>query len=884
MMFAKSVSMLKFLSLRLNHSFMSQRKLYIALGTFLILTVSALLTGHVFHGKSNHRLFPSLPETREPKMAPNDWIGKQKLYPNGCFSHEQYLFALREASALQASSVAKGAVWNEAGPNNIGGRITDIAVDHVNPSTFYIAAATGGIYKTVDNGLNWQNVFTNVPVISVGAIAIDPNNNTTLWAGTGEANASSFSFIGNGIYKSVDAGETWHNMGLEQSAYFGRIVVDYSNSNRIFAAACGNLFSANETRGIFRTNDGGNTWQRVLFLNDSTAGIDIVQHPANPEILYASMWERMRGLTYRRSHGASSGIYKSIDGGDHWTLLSNGLPGGEEKGRIGLAIAQNNPEIIYAFIDRNINGSFIGTVFKSTNGGASWFETNDGNLMGMNSTTGWYFGQIRVDPSFDDRFWVMGVDLHRSEDGGNSYEQIAGYYNIDAVYVDHHAMYVDPATGIILQGNDGGLYTSDDYGDTWRKINNLPMTQFYAIEVDYNNPERIYGGTQDNNTIGTRTGEIDEWDRILSGDGFYCLVDYTDPGTIYAESQWGNLFKSIDGGYGFSYIGGSWSNDRTNWSSPLAMHPVNPEILYFGTYRVWKSINGGNSWVPVSEDLTRNLSESGYSTLSTLAVSPLFPDYLMAGSDDGKVHISLNGGDTWNDISEGLPNRWITRVAFDPFDQNTVYATVSGFRNDIPHPYVFRSVDLGQSWLPISNNLPELPVNIIVCDPGKAGRLIVGSEAGVFYSENYGEVWSGLQENMPNVPVYDLKIHAPTRTLVAGTYGCSAWKLNLDMITSAIPVPGKDYRSGVVLKPVNPNPVGASATIEFYLAKTTSCQLSVTDMNGKQTTILLPGQMPGGLNFFSWDGTANGKRLPAGLYLLKVETGIGTAVTKVMVN
>ena len=259
-----------------------------------------------------------LPQAKEPKMHPNDWIGKQKLYPQGQFNHQHYLMALREAAALQQSSTAKGASWTPAGPENIGGRITDIAVDPLNNSIFYVAAATGGIYKTTDDGASWQNVFTNAPVITVGALAIDPSNPQVVWAGTGEANSSSFSFIGNGIYKSTDGGATWQHKGLEQSAYFGRVVVDYSNGNRVFAAATGTLFTPNATRGVYRTTDGGNTWERVLYVNDSCAAIDLVQHPANPDILYAAMWERMRGLTYRRSYGASSGIYKSTDGGTTW--------------------------------------------------------------------------------------------------------------------------------------------------------------------------------------------------------------------------------------------------------------------------------------------------------------------------------------------------------------------------------------------------------------------------------------------------------------------------------------------------------------------------------------------------------------------------------------
>lgn len=830
----------------------------------------------------NPKGIPSLPATKEPKMLPNDWIGRQKLYPNGAFSHPHYLYALREAKALHAGSSAKGASWEPAGPFNVGGRITDIAVDPANSSVFYIAAATGGIYKTTDDGASWENIFTNVPVISVGALALDPNNPTTLWAGTGEANASSFSFIGNGIYKSTDAGVTWQHAGLEQSAYFGRIVVDYSNGNRVFAAACGTLFSTNEMRGIYRTTDGGGSWQRVLYLNDSTAAIDLVQHPTNPDILYAAMWERSRRLDSRRSYGASSGVFKSTDGGDTWTRIDNGLPGGQQKGRIGLAIARNNPEIVYAFIDRDVAGTPTATVFKTTDGGSSWSQTNDGNLAEMNSNFGWYFGQIRVDPSNDNRLWVMGVEMYRSDNGGGSFFPIAGYYNIDEVYVDHHAMTIDPTTGFILHGADGGLYTSADYGDSWTKINNLPMTQFYTIEVDYQNPERIFGGTQDNNTIGTRNGGTDDWERILGGDGFYVLVDYTNHQVIYAESQWGNLYKSTNGGYSFDYIGYVWSGDRTNWSSPLVIHPTNPQVLFFGTYRVWKSDTGGNTWVPVSGDLTRNLSWSGYSTITTLAVSSLSPDLVLAGTDDGLVHISQNGGFDWSDISAGLPNRWITRVAFDPFSPQTIYATVSGFRNDEPQPYVFRSSDLGQTWVSISGNLPELPVNALVCDPGKQGRLIVGTEAGIFYTENGGAAWAGLQQNMPNVPVYDLKIHHPTRTLVAGTYGCSAWKLNLDLITG-IGAPQPAMTSGVVLKPVVPNPVSTRAIIEYYVTNTTTGRLLLTDINGARIGVLQSGTIPGGLNTFVWDGRIEGKPMAAGLYFLVVETGEGRAVTKLIV-
>lgn len=810
---------------------------------------AALLTLPVNTG--TEVVFPGLPETKEPGMLPNDWIAKQKLYPHNGFNHQHYLQGLRQAQALHDKANERNAVWLPAGPTNIGGRITDIAVHPSEPATIYIGAASGGILKSTDGGLSWQQVFNGSPVVSIGALAIDPNNADVLFVGTGEANASSYSFVGNGIYKSVDGGQNWEHKGLEESAYFGRILIDHSNSERVFAAACGTLFSPNEMRGIYRSTNGGNDWERVLFVSDSTAGVDIVQHPTNPDILYAAMWERMRGLTYRRSHGVTSGIYKTVDGGDNWTLLTNGLPTGDQKGRIGLAIAQNNPEIVYASIDRLEWGSNYATVFKTTNGGQNWTQTNDGQLSDMYSTFGWYFGQIRVDPQNDNRIYVLGVDLYRSDNGGSSYTQIGGYFNIDEIYVDNHATYIHPTNGMILHGNDGGLYKSNDFGNNWSKINNLPLTQFYAIAVDYLNPQRIYGGTQDNNTVRTWTGQLNDWERILGGDGMHCLVDYTNSNIIYAESQWGNLTRSTDGGNSFSYIA-QWS-DRTNWSSPFVMHPTDPQTLYFGTYRVWKTTDRGNSWTPISNDLTRNLATSGFSTLSTLAISSLNPNHLLAGSDDGRVHISTTGGLIWTDITAGLPLRWITRVAFDPFDQNTIYATVSGFRWDEDHPYVFKSTNLGQSWTGISGNLPSMPVNVIVPDPYREGWLFVGTDVGVFYTENSGAEWSSLMEGMAAVPVIDLEIHQPTRTLLAGTYGNSAYRLNLDLVTGT--AEHHAYAAESMQLKVYPNPLQMNDKLHlsWRMPQEGECSIELVDQQGRTVATLLKGQLNRGDQTRSFD-------------------------------
>ena len=720
---------------------------------------------------------------KEPAALPNEWMGYQRTFPYGKIKQDNYLTAIRNAQELHSSNGERDLEWISLGPENIGGRITDLACNPQEPATVYIAAASGGIYKTTDTGLTWQQIFTDAPVISIGDIALDPNNSMVIYAGTGEANASSYSFLGDGLWKSTDGGESWTHSGLESSAYIARIIVDYNNSDRVFAAACGTLFSSSSERGVYRSADGGESWERVLFLTDSTAAIDLVQHPTNPDILYTAMWERIRGLNYRKSGGETSGIWKTVDGGDNWVELINGLPSGDNIGRIGLDISISNPDILYAFYDQHINEdedySFRG-IFKTTDGGENWVQTNDNSIMDMSSRFGWYFGQIRIDPGNPDRVYALGVDLVRTENGGSSWEAIAGYWNSDDIHVDHHAMIIDPNTGRVLEGNDGGLYISSNYGNTWEHINNMPLTQFYAIEVDHQMPQRIYGGTQDNNTIRTLTGELDDWHAILGGDGFYTLVHPENSNIIYAEYQWGYLYRSTDGGNVMDYIGYNWDGERTNWSSPLAMDPADPSTLYFGTFRVWKTGNGGDNWLPISGDLTDGDDGSSYHTITTLAVSPHNNEFILAGTDDGHIHLTIDGGSSWQDISGQIPVRWITRVAFDPHDEATIYATLSGFRWDEPLSHVFMSSDLGDNWESISSNLPELPVNCIVIDPEREGNIYIGTDSGIFFSSNSGISWESWSHNIPKVPVTDLKIHNPTRRLICGTYGISAFSLDLD--------------------------------------------------------------------------------------------------------
>ena len=583
------------------------------------------------------------------------------------------------------------------------------------------------------------------------------------------------------------------------------------------------------------------------------------------------MWERIRGLTTRQSFGESSGIWKSTDGGTSWSEMTNGVPTGSNVGRIGIAIANSNPDILYAFYDLANNDV---AVYKSVNAGQSWTRTNDGALFGMNSNFGWYFGQVRVDPADANRVFVMGVSMFRTEDGGSSWTDNSSW----DLHVDHHAMFFTGSGNTVYEGNDGGFYVSENNGILWYKINNLPLTQFYAIDIDYKNPERIYGGTQDNNTIRTQTGGTSDWEPILGGDGMYTLVDYTDPSTIYAEYQWGNLYRSDDGGSTMNYIAGPMSGDRVNWSAPLAMHPVNPSVLYFGTYRVWKSTDRGNSWQAVSGDLTAGINQYFYS-ITTITVSTVDPSIVIAGTGDGKVHVSTNDGQSWQDISAGLPNRWVTKVAADPFNAQTIYVTLSGFRWDEPLPHVFKSTNLGMSWTNITGNLPEFPVNDIALDPDLPGRVIVATDAGVYGTTNDGQYWYWIWDGLPAVPVYALKIHAPSRTIVAGTYGLSSYRASLNNLMTGVPSqPG----SVTLNLTANPNPVETSTTLKFYLPGDDRLVVKAYGMNGNLVQQIFSGTLHAGRQEITWSPGKTPGDIPAGVYLVKIEGKQYSAATKIV--
>ncbi|MCI5058572.1 MAG: T9SS type A sorting domain-containing protein, partial [Flavobacteriales bacterium] len=497
-----------------------------------------------------------------------------------------------------------------------------------------------------------------------------------------------------------------------------------------------------------------------------------------------------------------------------------------QTGRIGLAISASNPNIVMASYATDAVANYFDALYKSSDNGNSWAQVSQSGLSNAYSSFGWYFGNLRIDPNDPNNVYVVGFDLYKSSNGGVNFSSNTTFN----VHVDQHALWIDPSNSShMILGNDGGLYETSDGGSNWNFFDDFPITQFYTCHMDYQTPSRIYGGTQDNNTIRTMTGALDDWQSILGGDGFYTLVDPTDDDYVYAEYQWGNLFRSTNGGSNMSSArNGVNTSDRFNWNAPLAMDPQNPSTLYFGSHRVYKSTNRAASWTSISSDLTNgpgngNLS---YGTLTTIAVSPLNSNIIYVGTEDGNVWNTSDGGNSWNKISASLPKLWCTRVVPYPYDMNTAFVTFSGYPWDDYLPHVFKTTDNGATWSNISANLPSFPVNDLIVDPDQNGYLYLASDYGVYVSWNHGVSWSSLGTNMPNVPVFDLEFHQPTRTLLAGTHGRSMYSLDLNNVA---PVSTSEIATIPQVK-VYPNPATEYITVE--LSDKETYDFSVFDTKG----------------------------------------------------
>ena len=836
-----------------------------------------LITGGVvvliFTGLERSRIKSGMTMDQSQELRPNDWMLMQRMYPYNSVNPEAYekardlSISLNQQAALTKSGQED---WELVGPFNVGGRITDVEMHPSDLQTIYACAASGGVYKSIDKGKEWSQIFESHYTQSIGDMGIARTDKNILYLGTGEPNTGqgSVTYDGYGMFKSTNGGTTWDHIGLENAGGIGRVEVDPTNANRVFVAAMGNVFSKNPQRGVYRTLDGGTTWQNVFFISDSTGAIDLCIDPVNTDIIYAAFWERVR-FPHRRTYGGpSSGIFKSTDGGNTWAELTNGLPGRSDRGRIGLDISMSNPNILYACY-ANVDGTWK-DMYKTTNGGTSWTALN---LDISYTTYYWWFSKVQIHPTNPDIVWSLDFYTHKTIDGGVTWNRVNG------LHVDQHGLFAHPLEpDFVVIGNDGGIYLSDDGTATNKFITSLPITQFYTCEVNYQHPEQKMGGTQDNGTVRTMTGEVYDWSTIYGGDGFIVRVDPTDDRYMYAASQRGGFGRSTNGGQSFqSGRTGITGTNRWNWKTPYILDPNTPSTLYIGSNQVWKSTNRAANWTRISNDLTNGDQPPwNYGTITSLAVSSLDKDILFAGTDDGNVWMTKNGGanNAWTKVSDALPVRWVTCVATDPFEVNTAYVCFSGLYYFDYEPHLFRTRDLGATWEDLSGNLPDLPVNQITVDPDNQGSLYVATDNGVFVSYNAGTTWEILGNGMPTVPVLDLNLHRPTRTLLAATFGRSMFR---------IPLKASSGTGGIKLDDkalsLYPNPARGEVHIDFSLDAAQDGKLMIFNLSGKMVKVLHDGLFPQGKSQFTWDGDA-----AVGTYIVRLVTNQQVLVNRVVLQ
>jgi photosystem II stability/assembly factor-like uncharacterized protein len=729
--------------------------------------------------------FDSGGEPRHEKKVggmPDEWLHMRRMYGSRV-SVEQIARASAQAVRLRSEARARGtqAAWSFLGPETIGGRLLDIALDPDDGNTIYVGSASGGVWKTTDGGGTFDSAWPLDNAPAVGALAMTSDGR--LYAGTGEAGpgGGSITFGNKGVFVSVDGGANWEARGLELSERISRIAIDPTNEQRIFVAATGPLFEPGGQRGVYRSLDGGQTWQRVLAGdNDTTGASDVLVDPVNPQRVYAAMWDHLREPAYRRYGGPGSGVLRSTDGGSTWQRLGNGLPPvGDDVGRVSIGISPSNPSRLYAlYIDAV--GFFTG-FFTSMDGGDNWTQLpNNPQLSNSQSSYGWWFARIWVDPLNETHVFVAGVPLMESTSAGSSWTQN------NSVHVDQHAMAWDlRIAGRVYLGNDGGFYRSNSNGGSpWTAATSQPYTQFYTVDVSEQDPTRIVGGAQDNFCLRSYTSNNPAFWNIYGGcgDGLETLINYDNQNIVYGCSQYGACTRSTNGGDSAQPLGPTISQ-RRNWKSPLLFDPNDPAIMYYAGNIVNRSVNGGGAWTAISPDLTGGDPFPGpdepypFGTVTTVGVGTSDGNVLYAGTDDARLWWTHDGGDSWTRASDpDLPERWVTDIAVDPQDAMVAYVTYTGFYEGDATPYVLRTTDGGTSWTDVTGNLPQAPVNTAALG---RGRLIVGNEAGVWSTADGGANWAPVGTNLPMVPVMDLRVHEPTGTVFAATFGRGMWKTDL---------------------------------------------------------------------------------------------------------
>jgi hypothetical protein len=830
------------------------------------------------------------PEESDP---PSDYFYRQRAMPDGTIPSERIAAAVEQlqferalaAQQLKTSSAASSAQdWQSIGPYAIGGRVNTIVAPPGGVPA-YIGSANGGVWRSDDGGSTWRPLTDGLGLFSIGALALNPQNGNTVWCGTGDANATLDGYDGTGLYVSRNGGTNWTYSGLRETSHIAAVVIDPSDSNKVFVGAMGKAFTTDSNRGLYRSLNGGLTWTQTLYVSDSTGVSDVEINPAHPETVYCSTWERVRRLRYRRAFGPECAVWRSIDGGGTWTKIVNGLPpAGDDLGRIAIAVAPTQPSRIYASVTSGAISQYVGLgVYRSDDGGDTWVRQDIGSAH-RNAFGGfsWYFGMLEVSPADPDEIWTGGVELLHSTDGGVTLADVTG-----SLHVDHHALWMDPNSPAfhVYLGNDGGFYAYNS--GSWQQSFNLPITQFYDGTVDPLNVNKVLGGAQDNGTSKTESGSLG-WAQILGGDGFQCLVNPPGSNTILAEWQYccnqAGLRRSTNNGNSYAATTGWSSSDRYNWNTPFVASPKNTNTMIAGSQRVYKSTNAGVSWSPVSGDLT---SGGGgalvvYGTISTVAISPADSSLYLAGTDDGHVWRSQNAGGTWQEITAGLPAAYVTRVTADATDPQVIYATHSGFGEDQHDPRVFRSTDRGNTWTSISGNLPDAPVNDLVVDPVIAGTIYAATDLGVFVTRNLGQTWTALGGYMPIQPVWDLELHQASRKLFAFTHGRSVWMLDLGTVPLAVPT--STSASKLALSAPSPNPAQASSRLEMTLAASAQVDVSVFDAAGRRIRVLAHGTLAEGRHSLAWDARdERGSRARSGVYFVRASDGSETRTQRLVI-
>ncbi len=860
--------------------------------------------------------------------------------------------ALAEVGSAQQldPSLTATIEYRNLGPYRVGAWVSDFAVPENGREhryTWYVAMRSGGVWKTSNNGTTFEPVFDGNGVQAIGDVTVAPSDNDIVWVGTGDnANARS-SHSGLGVFKSTDAGETWQNMGLHDSHHIARIVIHPDEPDIVYVAVIGHLFSANAERGLFKTLDGGETWQKVLYINDGVGVVDVAMDRDRPDVLYAATYEMKRRPWTFDAGGPASAIYKSDDAGASWTRLGDGLPDGEI-GRIGIDIHRGNTDILYAVYE-NLNPrpptdeeaaedrengrepeprAIGGEVYRSDDAGASWFKTHDDSIE-VGGKAPYSFNQIFVDPNDPEKIFVTSVRLANSSDGGKSWNDLEWdqQHLFKENFGDVRTFWIDPDdSSRMLFGSDGGVYVSYDGGRTSDHMYNLPTGEFYAIGVDYADPYNIYGGLQDHESwkgpVNSWSGAVTLEDWVLVGlwDGMYNQVDPTDNRYLYTTAQFGG-HRRVDQLNGTRAdiqpeSGGKEPKPRYPWTPAIQVSPHDANVVYAGSQKVLRSADRGDSWQEISPDLTfETLVEDGgrcvyaggsqgwinFCTVTSLDESALEPGVIWAGTDDGRVHVTENGGESWREVTAALADAgapadfWVSRVRASRHALGTAYVTKNGYRFDRFEPHVYMTTDFGRSWRSIASELPDSAVNVIVEHHDNPDLLFIGNDAGVFFSIDRGASWSSLKANMPVVPVKDLVVHPRENDLIAATYGRGLYVTD---ISPLVEFDAETLSSNVHLFDIEANVVSrsdraswgayhmrgdrhlrtenepAGFAINYLLGsdRFDSVSISIRDADGNEIAEL-DGSTDKGLNRVHWDPADSEQEVEPGTYIVSLRAG-----------